>query len=70
MVRHGGFSGSRVVLGHGNGFASDSYFPFWQPMLERFDLALFGYSESSVCEHHGIGINLLSLCLLGISGPT
>ncbi|MCY3803972.1 MAG: alpha/beta hydrolase, partial [Gammaproteobacteria bacterium] len=26
---------------HGNGFASDSYFPFWRLMLERFDLALF-----------------------------
>ena len=41
VVRHGNPSGVRVVLSHGNGFASDSYFPFWQHMLERFDLALF-----------------------------
>ena len=41
VVRHGNPWGPRVVLSHGNGFASDSYFPFWQPMLERFDLALF-----------------------------
>ena len=41
VVRHGNPSGPRVVLSHGNGFASDSYFPFWRLMLERFDLALF-----------------------------
>ena len=43
VVRHGNPSGPRVVLSHGNGFASDSYFPFWQFMLERFDLALFDF---------------------------
>ena len=43
VVRHGNSSGPRVVLSHGNGFASDSYFPFWQLMLERFDLALFDF---------------------------
>ena len=41
VVHHGNPSGVRVVLSHGNGFASDSYFPFWRHMLERFDLALF-----------------------------
>ena len=41
VVRHGNPSGPRVVLSHGNGFASDSYFPFWRHMLERFDLVLF-----------------------------
>ncbi|MYB89176.1 MAG: alpha/beta hydrolase [Proteobacteria bacterium] len=41
VVRHGNPSGPRVVLSHGNGFASDSYFPFWRLMLEHFDLALF-----------------------------
>ncbi len=43
VVRHGNLSGPRVVLSHGNGFASDSYFPFWRLMLERFDLALFDF---------------------------
>ena len=43
VVRHGNSSGPRVVLSHGNGFASDSYFPFWQLMLARFDLALFDF---------------------------
>ncbi len=41
VVRHGNPSGPRVVLSHGNGFASDSYFPFWRHMLERFDLTLY-----------------------------
>ena len=41
VVRHGNPRGPRVVLSHGNGFASDSYFPFWRHMLQRFDLALF-----------------------------
>ena len=43
VVRHGNPTGPRVVLSHGNGFASDSYFPFWRLMLERFDLALFDF---------------------------
>ena len=43
VVRHGNPSGPRVVLSHGNGFASDSYFPFWRPMLDRFDLCLFDF---------------------------
>ena len=43
VVRHGNSSGPRVVLSHGNGFASDSYFPFWKLMLERFDIALFDF---------------------------
>ena len=43
VVRHGNPAGPRVVLSHGNGFASDSYFPFWRLMLERFDLTLFDF---------------------------
>ena len=43
VVRHGNPSGPRVVLSHGNGFASDAYFPFWRLLLARFDLALFDF---------------------------
>ncbi len=43
VVRHGNPSGPRVMLSHGNGFASDAYFPFWRLMLNRFDLALFDF---------------------------
>ena len=43
VVRHGNPSGPRVVLSHGNGFASDAYFPFWRLLLADFDLALFDF---------------------------
>ncbi len=43
VLRHGNPSGPRIVLSHGNGFASDAYFPFWRPMLQRFDLVLFDF---------------------------
>ena len=43
VLRHGNRAGPRVVLSHGNGFASDTYFPFWRLMLARFDLALFDF---------------------------
>ena len=53
VVRHGNLSGPRVVLSHGNGFASDSYFPFWRLMLERFDLALFDFRNCGRNPFHG-----------------
>ena len=60
VVRHGNPAGTRVVLSHGNGFASDSYFPFWRLMLERFDLALFdirncGRNPFHAAESHHYG---------------
>ena len=55
VVRHGNPSGPRVVLSHGNGFASDSYFPFWRLMLERFDLALFDIRNCGRNPFHGSG---------------
>ena len=53
-VRHGNPSGPRVVLSHGNGFASDSYFPFWRHMLERFDLVLFDVRNCGRNPFHAI----------------
>ena len=54
VVRHGNPSGPRVVLSHGNGFASDSYFPFWRHMLERFDLALFDFRNCGRNPFHAV----------------
>ena len=34
--QHGNADGPR--LSHGNGFASDLYYPFWSLLLDRFDL--------------------------------
>ena len=48
----------RLVLSHGNGFASDGYFPFWQHLLERFDVVLFDHRNhgwnppSDPARHH------------------
>ncbi len=33
----------RIVLSHGNGFATDGYFPFWQLLLEHFDVIVFDF---------------------------
>ena len=48
----------RLVLSHGNGFASDGYFPFWQHLLEQFDVVLFDHRNhgwnppSDPARHH------------------
>ena len=39
--RHGNPDGPRVVLSHGNGFAIDSYYPFWSRFTDRFDLFIY-----------------------------
>jgi len=39
--RHGNPDGKRIILSHGNGFASDAYFPFWQYLLPAYDIFLY-----------------------------
>ena len=41
--RHGNPEGPRLFLSHGTGFATDTYFPFWSLLLDRFDLLLFDF---------------------------
>lgn len=41
LRRHGNPDGPRLVLSHGNGLASDLYYPFWSLLEEDFDLVLF-----------------------------
>jgi pimeloyl-ACP methyl ester carboxylesterase len=43
MRRHGNPDGPRLLLAHGNGFASDAYFPYWQHLLPTFDLLIFDF---------------------------
>ena len=33
----------RLILSHGSGFAIDGYFPFWQGLLDAFDVVLFDH---------------------------
>jgi pimeloyl-ACP methyl ester carboxylesterase len=41
--RHGNASGVRLLLAHGNGFAADAYYPYWQHLLPQFDLVVFDF---------------------------
>ena len=55
--RHGNADGVRLLLAHGNGFAADAYFPYWQHLLAQFDLLVFdfrnhGQNVPAVPAHH------------------
>jgi pimeloyl-ACP methyl ester carboxylesterase len=55
--RHGRADGVRLLLSHGNGFAADAYFPYWQYLLADFDLVVFdfrnhGQNVPAVPPHH------------------
>jgi pimeloyl-ACP methyl ester carboxylesterase len=39
--RHGNPGGPRLFLSHGNGFAVNGYFPYWQHLIDRFDVLSF-----------------------------
>jgi pimeloyl-ACP methyl ester carboxylesterase len=41
--QHGNPNGPRLALSHGNGLAIDGYFPFWEPLRERYELILFDF---------------------------
>jgi pimeloyl-ACP methyl ester carboxylesterase len=43
MRRHGRADGVRLLLSHGNGFAADAYYPYWQHLLPRYDLLVFDF---------------------------
>ena len=57
MRRHGNPDGIRLLLTHGNGFAADAYYPYWQHLLQKFDLLVFdfrnhGQNVPVVPSHH------------------
>lgn len=57
MRRHGRADGVRLLLSHGNGFAADAYYPYWQHLLPNFDLLVFdfrnhGQNVPAVPAHH------------------
>jgi len=43
MRRHGNPDGVRLLLTHGNGFAAEAYYPYWQHLLPRYDLLVFDF---------------------------
>jgi pimeloyl-ACP methyl ester carboxylesterase len=57
--RHGNMDGPRVILAHGNGFATDAYYPFWQHLLEQFEVVLYdqrnhGHNPRHEIAHHDV----------------
>ena len=39
--RHGTPGATRLFICHGNGFATDAYYPFWGPLAQDYDLFVF-----------------------------
>jgi pimeloyl-ACP methyl ester carboxylesterase len=47
--RHGNPAGHRLMVTHGNGFATDAYLPFWQLLAPKYDLLVYDF------RNHGQG---------------
>ena len=41
LRQHGNTDGPRLILAHGNGFATDAYFPFWRLLSDQYELILY-----------------------------
>lgn len=41
LRRHGNPAGPRILVSHGNGLASDMYYPFWSLLEDEFDLIVY-----------------------------
>ncbi|MGE0628571.1 MAG: alpha/beta hydrolase [Hyphomicrobiaceae bacterium] len=55
--RYGNPGGTRLLVAHGNGFAVDAYYPFWERFLAGYDVVIFdfrnhGQSGRSPVEAH------------------
>ncbi len=44
LRRHGNPRGPRLVLCHGNGLATDLYYPFWSLLADECDLIVYDLS--------------------------
>jgi len=51
--RHGNPNGVRLLLAHGNGFATDGYYPYWRHLICKFDLLVFDF------RNHGQNVPVL-----------
>lgn len=57
--QHGDRAGPRIVLCHGNGFASDAYLPFWSLLADRYEVVLYdqrnhGRNPRHDAAHHDV----------------
>lgn len=59
LRRYGSADGARLILCHGNGFATDGYYPFWRHLLDDFELVIHDLRNHGRNPFHGsIGHNL------------
>ena len=59
LRQHGNPEGPRLLLSHGNGLASDLYYPFWSLLADDFDLVVYdlrnhGWNEVGALENHSV----------------
>ena len=57
--RHGNSRGPRMLLSHGNGFATDMYYPVWGQFLDEFEVVVFdlrnhGWNGVGAAERHNV----------------
>ncbi|MCY4623473.1 MAG: alpha/beta hydrolase [Chloroflexi bacterium] len=57
--RHGNPDGQRLVLSHGNGLATDLYYPFWSLLTDEFDVIIYdlrnhGWNELTSLDRHNV----------------
>lgn len=57
--RYGDPNGPRIVVSHGNGLATDAYYPFWSLLEDRFDLLVYdlrnhGWNPLGSLENHNV----------------
>ena len=55
LRRHGNPEGPRLVVSHGNGLATDVYYPFWSLLAKRFDLVLYDFRNHGWSARSDIG---------------
>jgi len=59
LRRYGNADGTRLILCHGNGFATDGYYPFWRHLLGDHELIIHDLRNHGRNPFHGsIGHNL------------
>ena len=64
LRRHGNPEGPRLFLAHGNGFATDAYFPFWRHLAADFEILIQDLRNHGQNPLHGSLGHTLRQCSL------
>ena len=71
LRRHGNPDGIRIVLSHANGFAADTYYPFWSLLMDRFDIVVFdfrnhGWNTIGPLDSHSIPVFVRDITMVAL----